>query len=458
MRSRSVSGWENLTRNDESGGVRTEVSEELRQNVQGQLTVVTKLLVGETKDNENDSQDDETTQSNWLSADGINGSNGEPVTRQRTGTNQNQVTNSSVVQTLVDVLGRGVTDSLQDNSSVQTQTVVGNIQKEPGTSSTNQNLTVLPLAKVTNEVSWRSLWWSNVVGSGVQSSFGVGNLLQVVVFLHIQLVTRRLGNGQSVVQSNATWNTAKTNQDSPHSVIGLDARANTFLGGVGVFQVVLVARNSNQSHDTGKQSAQTLVGEDSSHDGTSPLGGGELGGNNRRQWVVTTDTDTHEDSHGGENGRERDGSRLTKSTSDNSSENHDNQLKTVNLFSAHNVGKHTKGHLTDNGTNRGGHLDQSSGGRWNGTTPVDVAQHGSTQVNGENIVRVSHETDTGNHDHLGSGPSETGIVDFLQGQSSSFQRVLNVGKLADVVFESGLTAGVGNLVGSLDLRHGNYWC
>ncbi|RDW23201.1 hypothetical protein B0I73DRAFT_137538 [Yarrowia lipolytica] len=121
--------------------------------------------------------------------------------------------------------------------------------------------------------------------------------------------------------------------------------------------------------------------------------------------------------------------------------NHEHELGAVDSLSANDIGKNTETKLS----NDGGHLEQSGsgGGGLTGTvdglTPVDVSHHGDTQVNGEDIVGISHETNTGDGDGSNVLPAEAGVVNLLQGESSSLVGVLNVSKVVDIVVEGGVS-------------------
>ncbi|KAH3662001.1 hypothetical protein OGAPHI_006182 [Ogataea philodendri] len=323
--SRSVSGWVTFTRNNESG--------------------------------EDSGQNEETTDLNWLSSNSVHGSNSEPVTWNGTSANQNQVTSSLVVKGMVNVLGRCESDGGKNRCSVKTETVVGNIQHEPGACSTNQNLHVSPLTEVDEEVSSRSLWrTSNLVlgkcllrllqdldltGFSVTVHTG-GELSSVSCSLfnlsgNVKGVSWGFWDGQSEVKSNQTWDTSETNDDSPHLVTSSDTVTGTLSRGVCDNQNIFVAGNTNNGDNTGKKLTPTLVGKHSTHDGTSPFGGGEFGGNNGTQWVVTTDSDTLDNSVESKDSWERDGLGFTKGTLKHGGRDHDDQLSTVNLLSSEKI-------------------------------------------------------------------------------------------------------------------------
>lgn len=130
--------------------------------------------------------------------------------------------------------GRTETDGLEDDGRVQSQSVEGNIEGEPGPSSTEKNLEVLPLTKVTTEIGERSL------GQGVSSfhillcvkrDIAVVALVINILFVgdnsvgiidtpldigfDIECVSGSLGDGQSEVESDEGGDTAQADDDSP---------------------------------------------------------------------------------------------------------------------------------------------------------------------------------------------------------------------------------------------------
>lgn len=149
----TVTGGEHLTGDDKGGSVGacvacslafvreknrtrkllTKVEEELGDNVDSKEAVGAQLVVGETHNNEEDGQDSEATKLDGLTAQSINGSNGNPVSRDGTSEDNDNVTNSGVVQVLVDgggVLGR-VANDVQDGTVVEGETIKGDIEAEP---------------------------------------------------------------------------------------------------------------------------------------------------------------------------------------------------------------------------------------------------------------------------------------------------------------------------------------
>lgn len=111
----------------------TKVEEELGQDVDGKKAVGGDVVVGETHDDEEDGQNSETTHLDGLAAESVNGSDGNPVSRDGTSKDNDNVADGSVVQELVDigvVLG-GVANGLEDDGVIQRETIEGDIEAEP---------------------------------------------------------------------------------------------------------------------------------------------------------------------------------------------------------------------------------------------------------------------------------------------------------------------------------------
>lgn len=125
VRGGSVAGREALARNNEGGGVGSEVEEELGQDVEGKKTIVRVLerLIGKADDNEQNGQDDEPGELNGLPADSVDSGNSDPVAGDGTSDDQNQVTNGVAVEGLVHVLTTSPTDCTQNDGIVQAQSV-----------------------------------------------------------------------------------------------------------------------------------------------------------------------------------------------------------------------------------------------------------------------------------------------------------------------------------------------
>ena len=131
VRGRAVAGREALAGNDEGCGVGTEVEEELAQNVETEFAARANDVVSETEDAEEDGEESETHDLDGLATDSVNKSDGDPVTRDGTGADDDQVTDSVVVVDLVHVLTTGVTNSGENDRVVERDTVESNVEEEP---------------------------------------------------------------------------------------------------------------------------------------------------------------------------------------------------------------------------------------------------------------------------------------------------------------------------------------
>lgn len=80
-------------------------------------------LIGETDDDEEDGQHNEAQQLDRLTAECINRSDGNPVSRDGTSTDQNQVARGGTVEVFVDVFTPTPSDSGKDNAVVQSKAV-----------------------------------------------------------------------------------------------------------------------------------------------------------------------------------------------------------------------------------------------------------------------------------------------------------------------------------------------
>ena len=116
-----------------------------------------------------------------------------------------------------------------DEPFVSQLTVEGNVQSKPRVSSTEQDLEVLPLSKVSSEIGpggfrKRS---SLIVVNGVDD-VGTGSEISVDILgclfdvsLNIHGVSWSLGDSQSEVESDGSWDHSDTDDESPRLVDGL---------------------------------------------------------------------------------------------------------------------------------------------------------------------------------------------------------------------------------------------
>jgi len=472
---RSVAGWEALSRNNESGGVWTEVEEELGKDVAGKETVSSNDVVTETHDTEDDGEDGETHQLNWLTTDSVDKSDGDPVTWNGTSADNDNVTDSGVVEDLVDVSSTRVADSLKNDSVVEGDTVESNIEEEPRTSSSEKDLSVLPLAVVAPEVAEGTLWNGKLVGV-VADGLDTGNLIWNTLWLVVEVrldvgaslddiardikgVTRSLWDGKTVVESDATWNGTHSDDDTPHLVDGKTADTTTVGNRRTALERLPETSSDDESNDTGTELTKTLHGEDGTHHGTSPAGSSELGGNDRGKWVVTTDTNTHENTPEDNDTDNGDGWRGRSESLGESCEDDEDKLETVHALTTDLVSSPTETELTDDGTTRGSDLDGSVGvGRdlsWVllGVLPVDDTKHVGHETNGEDVVGIGEETGTGDEDGANVVPTELGLVNLSKSKTSALVWVGDVCVVVVKVVEGGVTTGSPDLGGVVSGGH-----
>lgn len=302
VRGGTVASREAFTRNDESGGVRTEVEEELGEDEERDETAGAgrglELVVGETDDDEDDGEHDEAHELDGFAAEGVDGGNGDPVTRDSAGADDDEVTDSGVVEDFVDGVAGGVADGGQDDRVVERDTVESDVEEEPGTGGTEEDLAVLPLAVVAAEVAPGSLGGSKTVASvldtsdtdglvglalSLASEVGLGVLITLDnVAGNIEGVARSLGDGKTEVQGDAARNSAEADDNTPHLVDGETADTTAVGDGRSSQERLLETLSDDQADDTSGELADTLHGEDGAHHGTTPFGSSEFGSDNRR--------------------------------------------------------------------------------------------------------------------------------------------------------------------------------
>lgn len=151
----SVSRWEDLTGDDEGGGVGSKVLEKVGKDVEGKFPLDWDHIVTESEDTEDDGQHHESHELDRLSSDNVERCDGEPIPGNETGAREDDVTDTLIVESVVDKLvWRGsVTDSSEDDGRVETETVEGDVEYEPGSRASEKDLAVSPLRVVSEEVA-----------------------------------------------------------------------------------------------------------------------------------------------------------------------------------------------------------------------------------------------------------------------------------------------------------------
>jgi hypothetical protein len=152
MGGRTITCGEAFSRDNKGGCVWSEVEEELDENVEGKHSMARQVFVGESPNDEENSEDDESHQLDRLATNGIHGSDTHPVTRNGAGADENAVTGSQVVKDLVNSGPSTVANCSKYSGGVKTETVESNIEEEPRTCCSEQDLSVLPLTVKSEEV------------------------------------------------------------------------------------------------------------------------------------------------------------------------------------------------------------------------------------------------------------------------------------------------------------------
>lgn len=141
------------------------------------------------------------------------------------------------------------------------------------------------------------------VPAGGDDVFNVmGCLIDVAVDIHSE--TRCFRNGETEVKGNNTRNASKADEETPGIVDGDSTRVRSCEDGI------LVCSNDDDAdnrgnwrrgspelklslHEKRTELAPSLEGEDGGHETTTSAGGGEFGGNDGTQRIVTSDAHTH---------------------------------------------------------------------------------------------------------------------------------------------------------------------
>lgn len=138
MSRRAVACWKHLTRNDESGGIGTEVLEEIGETVEeyknSKFGLLNKRIVAKAHAAEDNGERNETHDLNRLAAPRVDQKKSSPVTRNETDYGEDKVTNTNAVKRIVNfwcgrscvIVGR-ITDGLEYGGRVKAKAIEGNL-------------------------------------------------------------------------------------------------------------------------------------------------------------------------------------------------------------------------------------------------------------------------------------------------------------------------------------------
>lgn len=80
-------------------------------------------MVGKADDDEQNRKHNESKQLDWFTADRVNGGNSYPVTRDGTGTDEDQVPDGVAIEYLVNIMSTCPSNRTQNNRVVKAKTV-----------------------------------------------------------------------------------------------------------------------------------------------------------------------------------------------------------------------------------------------------------------------------------------------------------------------------------------------
>ena len=93
--------------------------------------VLEERIVGEPDANENDGEHDETHHLDGFTTPSIDESNGDPISWNRTSTDDDKISNCGIVKCFIHGISFGVADGTQDDGIIETKTIEGHIKGEP---------------------------------------------------------------------------------------------------------------------------------------------------------------------------------------------------------------------------------------------------------------------------------------------------------------------------------------
>ncbi|KAB8659296.1 hypothetical protein FH972_026185 [Carpinus fangiana] len=436
---------EGLGGDDEGGGVGAEVEEQLGQGEAGKLASGADAVVVASNDTEEQGGEDEATDLDGLASEPLNGRNGQEVTGEVAGDDDDQVTVGTAEELVVGVGAGGEADGGEQRGLVQVGAVEGDVDKEPGGCGADELLQVAPLGEVLDE----DLELGGGLGSdGVGLDDGdtavvLGEDGDVLVSLEGGLLLdgvdggRRVhegrvvdsgkllgldvlvavGHGETPVEGDGSRNKDQPNLQAPD--------------GVELTEVVAVKRRledavEDQGNDGGAEGTPALVAENPAQHAAAVGQGGALSDNGSGHRVVTTDTDSHEETEAEEVPGlvHRVEAVVGHGDDEDYADDGNDQFLAVNELATEGVTHDTEGDLADNVTDVGGGIDGTTqqGGVVGGlVAPVLDDPDGGGQVDDEEIVGVDEEADTADEVQLdvalGHEPGLllAGLIVLLQG-------------------------------------------
>jgi hypothetical protein len=101
----------------------TKIEEELHKNIKRKHSMAGEMLVGESPDDEENGQANESHQLDRLTSEGVDSGNSHPVTWDGASTDKNAVTSGQIIEDLVNIRTRSIANSCEHSRRVKTKTV-----------------------------------------------------------------------------------------------------------------------------------------------------------------------------------------------------------------------------------------------------------------------------------------------------------------------------------------------
>ena len=165
------------------------------------------------------------------------------------------------------------------------------------------------------------------IGVDVESTRGeevvdiFARLLNVAFDIHSE--SRCLWDSEAVVESDGSGEAAETDENAPHVVDMVQS------GGVIREKGALECSRDDQCDKSGGKVAPALEGKDGGHKTAADVGGSELGGDDGREWIVTTDSNTHDEAPDNEDTKDIDSMCVTGESLTERRDDDDHELDAI---------------------------------------------------------------------------------------------------------------------------------
>lgn len=142
------------------------------------------------------------------------------------------------------------------------------------------------------------------------------------------------------------------------------------------------------------------------------------------QRVITTNSDTHDNTPEDQKTSGRDRGRAGRKRLGKGSKDHDDQFKAIHALATNAISEPSEEELTDNSATRGRNLDSSVDAGGDLAREVNNTNHADGKIDSEDIISISEETHTGDDDSTDVAPAELGVVDAVKGMTAALKGIL----------------------------------